>query len=249
MKRLKSIVLLLLIIAVVVFGVMAGVHYHKLSCEEVSVVVVSPSGNSPFTSHKAEKLIAKSGSNPVGQRMSKVNREALAAALQRDPWFDHIESTAAEGGKLVLTVAAKSPVAWVFPNDGSEPLILTDNGQLLPDDSTCQRLPVISGNIAADSKVKKATPFYEAYLTARAIAADSTYSAQYPQIFVRDDGQIELYSVLGDHTVLIGDASDIGDKLANLDAAYTNGILATNTYKSLDLRFHNRVYATKNETN
>ena len=126
--------------------------------------------------------------------------------------------------------------------------MLADNGQLLADDSRCANLLVINGNVGnckPRAFVKKKSPLHAAYTVAKTIANNKDYAAQYPEIFVRPDGQIELYSVLGGQTILLGNTDHLSDKLANLDAAYSHGLLDAGTYTSLDLRFKDRIYAVK----
>lgn len=251
MKNLKSLLVVLLLAGVVILAVAAGVRYFNTTCGELRIVINDKNEHTLLTEQQASALITKSDANPVGRKIRLFDRKALTAALQQNPWFNKIESTNVDGSCLTLHLSTKAPVAIVFaPN--ADPLILADNGQLLPDEPSCHNLPVINGDIAAvkaHTQVKKNSRLYNAYQIARTISSNPDHLAQYPQIFVRNDGQVELYSILGDHTVLLGNGEHLSEKFANLDAAYANGILDAGSYKSLDLRFHNRIYAVKSQTN
>lgn len=245
MKKLKSILVVFLLVVALVLVALAGYRYFNLSCTEVKVVIADKNTHTMVTEQQASKLILRSSANPVGQKVRKFDRKGIEQALKQNPWVKEIQSTAINGSCLTVTIATKTPLALVFPAD-APPLILANNGQLLPDDSRCSNLLVINGNVGKCTPhafVKKKSALHNAYAVAKAIAANSSYAAQYPEIFVRQDGQIELYSILGGHAILLGNADHLSDKLANLDAAYSHGLLDAGTYTTLDLRFKDRIYA------
>ena len=247
MKKLKSILVLLLLVAAIVLVAVAGFRYFNLTCEEVKVVIADKNSHTMVTEQQACQLILQSPANPVGQKARKFDREGINLALKQNPWVKGIQSVNVNGSCITVTIETKTPLALLFPEDCA-PLILTDNGQLLSDDPRCSNLLVINGkvgNCTPSAFVKKGTPMHHAYTVAKTIAGNKNYSAQYPEIFVRTDGQIELYSVLGGQTILLGNSDNLSDKLANLDAAYSQGILDVAPYRSLDLRFPNRIYAVK----
>lgn len=247
MKKLKSILVLLLLVVAIVLVAVVGVRYFTLTCEEVKVVIADKSNHTMVTEQQACELILQSPANPVGKKVRKFDREGIAQALKQNPWVKDVKSATANGSCLMVTIETKTPLALLFPEEGA-PLVLANNGQLLSDDPRCSNLLVINGKIGKcqpGSFVKKKSTLHNAYIIAQTIAGNSNYAAQYPEIFVRPDGQIELYSVLGGHTILLGNADNLSDKLENLDVAYSQGLLAAGSYQSLDLRFQDRIYAVK----
>ena len=247
MKKLKSILVLLLLVAAVALAVVAGVRYFNLPCSEMKVAIADKNSHTMVTETQVRSLILNSSANPIGQKVRKFDRKAIEQVLKQNPWVHGIQSTAINGSCLTITITTNTPLALVFPS-GHAPLVLADNGQLLADDSRCTNLLVINGNVGnckPRAFVKKKSPLHAAYTVAKTIANNKDYAAQYPEIFVRPDGQIELYSVLGGQTILLGNTDHLSDKLANLDAAYSHGLLDAGTYTSLDLRFKDRIYAVK----
>ena len=247
MKKLKSFLVLLLLVVAIVLVAVAGFHYFNRTCEEVKVVIADKNNRAMVSEQQACELILHSSANPIGKKVHKFDRDGMEQALQKNPWVKGIQSTNVNGSCLTVTIDTKSPLALLFPEDG-DPLVLASDGQLLSDDPRCTNLLVINGTVGKcqpQAFVKKGSVLYDAYTIAKSIAENSNYAAQYPEIFVRADGQIELYSVLGGHTILLGNADNLSDKLANLDAAYSKGILSAGPYQSLDLRFQDRIYAVK----
>jgi len=247
MKKLKSILVGLLLVAAVVLVALSGIRYFNLPCSEVKVVIADKNNFTMVSEQQARSLILSSSANPVGQKVRKFNREAIETALKQNPWVNGIQSTDINGGCLTITITTNTPIAWVFPENGDQ-LVLADNGQLLPDSPNCNELLVINGSVGDCQPQTSAVNnkmLNNAFLVAKAIRSNENYRAQYPEVFVRPDGQIELYSVLGGHAILLGNSDNISDKLANLDAAYSHGLLDADNYKSLDLRFKDRIYALK----
>lgn len=247
MKKLKSVLVLLLLVVAIILVAVAGFRYFTLTCEEVKVVIVDKNKNTMVTEQQACQLILKSPANPVGKKVRKYDRKGIEQAVKQNPWVSGVRSITVNGSSLTVAVETQSPIAFLFP-EGSSPLLLTSKGQLLPDDSRCSDLLIVNGSVGQcepNTSVHQSASLNNAYAVAKVIADNSNYAAQYPEIFVRPDGQIELYSVLGGHTILLGNAANISDKLANLDAAYSQGLLDVAPYKSLDLRFQNRIYAVK----
>lgn len=253
MKKLKSILVLFFLACVIVLVVVAVVHHLNLTCNALEVRIETVSGVSPLTEQTARQLITNSEANPLGGKVRKANVEAMENSLKKNPWFNKITATSVKGNRLIVTVNAKSPIALLCHPD-SDPLILTDNGQLLPDDARVNNLPIINGTITKLSpyfsvKKSKQVGLKNAYNIALFLSKNKDYAAQYPQIYVRTDGLVELYSIYGDQPVLIGNSDKLSQKLANVDLAYKKGILFTGNYKALDARFHDRIYAVKKQTN
>ena len=247
MKKLKSILVLLLLVVALVLVALAGFRYFNLPCSEVKVVIADKNSHTMVSEQQARALILNSSANPVGEKIRKFNHKAIEEALKQNPWVNGIKTTSISGSCLIVTITTKTPLAWVFPDKG-ESLVLADNGQLLPDSPDCDGLLVVNGNVGdcqPNAYVKDNRILNDVLPVARAIMGNEDYVAQYPEIFVRPDGQIELYSVLAGHTILLGSSDNISEKLANLDAAYSQGLLNATTYKSLDLRFKDRIYALK----
>ena len=251
MKKLKSILVFVLLAVALVLVAMAGFRYFNLPCSEVKVAIAGKNSRTMVSEQQARTLILNSAANPVGKKVRRFDRAAIENALKQNPWVKGVESISVNGECLTVTIITKTPLAWVFPAEGA-PLVIADNGQLLPDSPDCSELLVINGSIGncqPYSFVKQNASLNNAFLAAKLIMDNGDYAAQYPEIFVRPDGQIELYSVLGGHAILLGNSDRLSEKLANLDAAYAQGLLDAGTYSSLDLRFADRIYAVKSETN
>lgn len=251
-NKLRKVLIGVLSVAVAVMLVIAMVHSRNQKCESIEIAFAQSNSSQYFTEQQALQLLKNSSAYPVGKRVREIDADAMKKVLAQNPWFNDIQDISADGSNLTLTISVSAPISRVFPLTG-ESFILGNNGALLPDDTLCPNLIVISGNIsttyapATNVSSSREQPLVEAYRVALQISKSAADCAQFPQIFVGKDGQLELYSTLGEHAILIGDAADIAGKLANIRSAYANGILylGSENYSSLDARFPDRIYARK----
>ena len=254
--KLRNYLIAVLVLAVAVFVVMGIVKSHNRKCDAMEIHVVQAGSNTMLSENGVRQMIEKSPANPLGRPTRNINRCDIEEVLKHNHWFNSIEEFTVSGSVLKMTVSTKSPIAEVFP-ENSEPYLLGDNGDLLPDDTPCQDLVVISGHITTGYSPGKNvlqnlndTALWNAYQVAHYLQNSPDDKAQFPQVMVRPDGQIELFSNLGHHTVLLGDASNLPEKFSNIASAYSSILcIGTENYSSLDARFTNRIYAHKTAKN
>lgn len=76
---------------------------------------------------------------------------------------------------------------------------------------------------------------------------DEFWSNQIQQIYVADNGEVELVPRVGEHTVLLGAPTRVEEKLARLKEFYTEGLnkVGWNKYSALNLKYDNQVICKK----
>ena len=253
-NKLRNVLIGVLCVAVLILLAVAVVRSHNQKCETLKISIAQSDCSKYFTEQQALQLLKNSDVYPVGKKIREIDAAALKKTLSQNPWFNDLKNISIEGTTLTLTLSVTTPIAMVFPLS-NQPYILGNNGAMLPDNPQCTNLTIINGNInvpytrAANVNSLNNKPLIEAYRTALQISKSATSRAQFPQIYVNNIGQIELYSTLGNHLILLGDASNIADKLNNIRSVYANGILplGANNYSYLDARFPDRIYARKTE--
>lgn len=249
--------MLLLALVVVVFAVIAVVHSHNQKCTSVKVSVVNTTTNTSFSDQVVEQILKTAGLYPLGKSVGSVDRTAIENALRQNVWFDSIVALSTKGSRIELKVAARIPLIQVYV-EGEDPYLISDNGSFLPyPHNVASRLIVVNGNVSAKYKAGARIEscsdkaLREAFQAARFISSDPQAKAQYSQIYIAPDGQLQLYNSITRHIVVIGDASDLREKMDNVEAAYRDGIIymPSDEYTSIDARFKDRVYATKKNAN
>ncbi|MEP7169164.1 MAG: cell division protein FtsQ, partial [Bacteroidota bacterium] len=79
------------------------------------------------------------------------------------------------------------------------------------------------------------------------IANDAFWNAQVEQIYVTEQSEIELIPRVGNHRIILGDASQLDEKFNKLMIFYKQGLNNTgwNNYNTINLKFTNQVVCTK----
>ncbi|MBQ7550873.1 MAG: hypothetical protein IJT04_05035 [Bacteroidales bacterium] len=255
MKKFKSILIICLVLAVLVIVVVSAVRIRKQTCEAFVVKIENMGENKVFSAVDVENLLRAAGQYPVGKVQKSIKREALSNVLSANVWFDRITSLSRKGNELLLVVSMKKPLVRVFPQHGASFLLDTQGG-LLPDSSgVLDRLPVLNGSIKTNYK-KNATidsikekSLLNAYEIISKVSEDECLAAQFPQFVARPNGELDMYSVVGNQMVHVGWADNIDEKLQNLHIIYADALayMNMNDYSQLDIRYKNRIFATKKE--
>ena len=256
--KLKGILLLFLLIAVAAGVVIAIVSLRPKVCERVEVRLEYTGTDTLLTGREVLSVLSSHGLNPVGAAPGKLRRSEIEEALRSNVWFDSLLNLTPVGSTLKMDIRVKSPLIAVYPANGL-PYFIGHDGELLPDDSrVCSSLPVLNGNIRTpytpgkNVRDLKEHTLQDAYRIALAISADSVFSTQLTQLYVNDDSEIEACCPLFRHTVLFGRADNLEQKIRQLHIVYDEALInmPADTYAEVDVRFKNRVFATrKNITN
>ena len=256
--KLKGILLLLLLVAVAAGVVVALVCLRPKVCERVEVRLEYTGTDTLLTQQEVLSILNSQGLRLEGSAPGQLRRADVENALRTNVWFDSLLNLTPVGSTLMMDIRVKSPLIAVYPTNGM-PYFIGRNGELLPDNSRVQSpLMVLNGKVGTPYRPGKTVAtandptLQEAYRIALAIEADSVFSSQLTQLFVNDDSEVEAYSPLFRHSVLFGHADNIEQKLRQLHIVYDEALIymPDDTYSKVDVRFKNRVFATrKNITN
>ena len=238
--------------------VIAIVCLRPKTCERVEVRLEYPGSDTLLTPQEVLAIINSHGLQMVGSAPGQLRRSEVENALRSNVWFDSLLTLTPVGSTLVMDIRVKSPLLAVYPANGL-PYFVGHKGEMLPDNSRVRsHLTVLNGNVRTpymqgkNVRDLKDRALNDAYRIALAIEADTTFSHQLTQLYVNDDTEIEAYNPLFRHTVLFGHADNIGPKLRQLHIVYDKALIymPADTYAKVDIRFKNRVFATrKNITN
>ena len=256
--KLKGILLLFLLIAVTAGVVIAIVCLRPKVCERVEVRLEYTGADTLLTQQEVISILNSHGLQLVGSAPGQLRRTDVENALRTNVWFDSLLNLTPVGSTLMMDIRVKSPLIAVYPANGM-PYYIGHKGELLPDNSRVQsNLMVLNGNVNTPYSTGKSVDavkehsLQDAYRIALAIEKDSIFSSQLTQLYVNDDSEVEAYSPLFRHSVLFGHADNLEQKLQQLHIVYDEALiyLPDDSYSKVDVRFKNRVFATrKNITN
>ncbi|MBQ7490305.1 MAG: hypothetical protein IJT51_07300 [Bacteroidales bacterium] len=248
----RSLLMILLFLGVVALTIVAYLQQRKSVCENVAVSITYSGSHKPVSEKEIVALIGRSGIKTVGVEKHTVNLAALYDTISKIPFVKTIKPIYFSGTTLNIDLELHGMVAHVYPLDG-EDFFICEDGTLLPySPRVKERMLIANGFILAPpARIKEAgaagKTLNSIYMLAGVIASDDFYKAQFKQIFVNSEHELELVASVGRHTVLIGDGTNAEEQLSQLRTAYKQGIsfMEPDKYCQLDLRFKNRIIAQK----
>jgi cell division protein FtsQ len=187
-----------------------------------------------------------------GSQISALNLRSMEQIVERNAWVKNAEMFVDNNQVLQVSIEERQPVARVFTLDGSS--FYLDSGALrLPlSDKLSARVPSFTSFPTDKKTLSKPDSqlLHNVVALGKYILADSFWMAQVAQIDITPQSGFEMVPVVGDHIVVLGDASDLDKKFRHLYAFYKQAWLQNgiNTYEKLDVQYSNQVVAVKKGT-
>jgi cell division protein FtsQ len=233
-----------------------------MACKEVLIKVNDSLGNSFIDEKDVREIIDDKIGKPEGKSLASINISMLEKMIDNNPYVLKSEVFSTLDGKLVLQVQQRRPIVRII-NASGENFYIDEQGVLMPvSDKNSARVPVANGNIVnreTEQKIRKATEqevedtafhaniLEKIYAVANHIRQSDFWTAQIEQIYVNAEGDMELIPLVGNHTIVFGDATQIEKKFNKLFLFYREGLNKTgwNQYSKIDVRFNDQVVCTK----
>lgn len=220
---------------------------------------------------KADKLITnpdvdsilRAVHNPLkGQYLGDINIEKIESAVKRQPYVADADVYMYLDGTVEIDISQRQPVLRIY-NTRNESFYLDGLGHLLPlNPSFSARVIIANGFInepfsrktcyLVDSVRMKDSLEYGSvmnnlYKVATYIMKDRFFRAQIQQIYVNQNGEMELIPRVGNHVILIGNADDLEEKFDKLFVFYRKGLSQTGwqKYNLINIKYKNQVVCSK----
>lgn len=266
-KRKKIVYLLLWCSLAVSFFITLGFVDKKeaeLVCRDLDVHVNYDDDNFFVDEADIRQIIRNKGDSIIHQPLSTIDIPALEKAINTHAAIENAEVYVTINGELKVEVEQRKPLLRII-NARGESYYMDTRGKLMPlSDKYTARVLIANGNIedgyAARYKYEiseyetrkelKKSLLDDLYTIAQCINADAFWTAQIQQLFVNENREFELIPRVGDHKIILGDASEAEVKLQKLMTFYREGLNATgswNKYAVINLKYKNQVVCTKKE--
>lgn len=194
--------------------------------------------------NEVRDLLVQSKHYPEGELLEKIDLAELESVLVASPYIDEALCFKTVDGKVSMQITPRVPVLHVLNAQGEDYYIDNRNGTMPRGHHTAD-LIVMTGNVPR----AKAGSLYSPLGVF--LSEDDFWSQQIQEIHVTQEGELQLTPRIGEHIILLGDTSDIEDKLQRMRTFYTEGLdrAGWNRYQTLDLRFKGQVIGIKKEKN
>ena len=192
--------------------------------------------------NEVRELLIKSKYFPENELLERVDLAALESVLVASPYIDKALCYKTVEGKVAMHIRPRVPVLHVLNAEG-EDFYIDNCDSIMPRGHHTADLIVMTGN------VPRATAGALYSRMGIFLSSDEFWNQQIQEIHVTHGGELEITPRIGDHIILLGDTSDIREKLERMQTFYSEGLdkVGWNRYKAIDLRFKDQVIGIKKD--
>jgi cell division protein FtsQ len=198
----------------------------------------------------AAQLSRSGWGNLEGMLLDSVDLQGIEQAISRNPFVDAAHAYIDIQGRLSIRVTQREPVLRVV-NRHLESFYIDRTARIMPVSSEyAADVLVASGNIndrPAPGDSLRTTVLRDLFELNRWLHKNELYKALFVQVFVNARGEYELIPRVGNHTVLLGDLTDLDEKMEKLLALYRTALDAEGweKYRLVNLKFKDQVICKK----
>ena len=240
MKWLKGIINVSLLVGLGFLLSFTEQQQQNLPCQGVSIQLEDELTS--FIS-RGEILLLLNGlvDSVEGLPLSELPLYEIELTIEQHALIAEAEAYVLPDGALEVVLKQKEPMVRLQHQSGKE-FYLTEEGQPFPlSQIYTQRVLVANGHIADSDDVAAV-----ARLSAL-IVKDDFWKAQITQVYLNEAKELELIPRVGNHTILLGKAEDLEEKLEKLMLFYTKGVPQTgwNSYRLINLKYKDQIVCVK----
>ncbi|MDR3047336.1 MAG: hypothetical protein LBU51_06965 [Bacteroidales bacterium] len=242
MKKLVLVLKLLIFVGVIAVVILAVVKMSARKCTDISIKIDSENEYPAISDEYLISTLLQAPFPIVGEKLKDIHTDSISKIIKLNPFIEEIEKIRFERTTLVITVKLKEILMRVFPEKG-EQFFIDKKGEILPFSPLVKEKTIVANGHIANNK----TQLQKLFLLATAIDNHEFSKSQFWQIFVNAHHEFELIPTIGDQIVLVGDETNIEQKLFNLEKVFSNILIfkGLNEYSYLDARFQNRIISKK----
>jgi cell division protein FtsQ len=238
-------------VTTMVFFVMAWIEKDKKTIKDIQIQIAGEE-TQLFINERDIKEMLKAGGHIIGAKMSALNLSAIEKTVAGNPWVKKAEIFYNNQQVLHVLIEERIPIARIFTPGGAS-FYLDSTGLRLPlSEKVVARVPMFTGFPSdrpilskPDSQLLK-----EVVTLGKFLHNDSLWGAQIAQVDISQQGSFELVTVIGEHIIALGNATDLEQKFLRLQTFYKQAWMqkGVNYYERLDIRYKDQVVAIKQGT-
>ncbi len=262
MKRILTIAFWIAIIAGVSYlFIFANIKQDKLICPKFEINVNYNDAPVLLTQGNIRQEITRNKIKVRGKELGKIEVEKIQGLLNQNPFIKTATLTTGVNGVVKASVIQRNPVVRVVDLKGTQ-FYIDEEGYLMPLSREYPARVIIAGGkikpVGKINKYKSNNPdqlqykklpsdLQKIYITAMAVRQDAFSNSLIEQLFLNEAGEIEMFPKIGKQSIILGDTSQISEKLRNLKVFYTDGMKTSgwDSYKTINLKYRNQVVCTK----
>jgi cell division protein FtsQ len=263
LNKLKTIAIWLGIIAYMVLTIaFVDKKEQRLLCNGIEVEIVDSVRTGFIEEEDIIRLLDKNDFEIRGIELQTINTKILEQNVNKLPAVKQAEVYKTIDGKLKIEINQREPILRMVDVRGDN-IYIDSEGYYLPvsEKHTSHVLvangyvPAVDANdtnsvmglLSQNPENREIQLIHNLYRLANYIYTNKFWKAQFVQLYVDENHEVELIPRVGAHIIKLGDITDFEYKLFKLKALYFKGFNAMgwNNYEIINLKYSNQVICTK----
>lgn len=200
-----------------------------------------------FIDEKDVMAMLAGNGHTAGKPIGGMNLRQMESLLEKNSWVKNAEMFLDNNQVLQVRIEERQPVARVFALNGSSFYVDGSALRLPLSEKLSAKVPVFTG-FPSDRRLlahPDSLLLGDIVKLGTYILADSFWMSQVAQVDITPQSHFCLVPVVGDHTIVFGNAEEIEKKFTKLYTFYKKAWLQNgiNTYEKLDVQYDNQVVA------
>jgi cell division protein FtsQ len=234
-------------------------------CRAIDIAIGHETDNNFIDESDVKTIVCDKGNALVGHPLSTLNINQMEKVIRNNPFVENAEVYETINGIVKIDVKQRKPLLRIF-NSHDESFYVDENGTYMPlSEKYSAPVMVATGYIKERFRIHtlKINPAQEdqdttyhktiiddLFLLAKHIDTDELLKSLIVQVYVNQEGLIELTPRIGNYQIVLGTIDNMKEKLKNLIVVYKKGLSKTgwDQYESIDLQYKNQVICTKIKT-
>jgi cell division protein FtsQ len=185
-------------------------------------------------------LLSKNDLSPKDKSISSINTQAIEDLLKSNEMIASVEAYKTPSGMIKLEIEQKIPIMRIMSTTGD--YYIDNNGKVMPISRRYSaNVPFVSGYVEKDVMLPDLFKF------ALFLQSNKFWNNQIDQIYIQQNGEVQLIPRVGNHKIVLGSFDDFEEKLDNLSLFYKKVIpkVGWEKYEVINLTYKNQIVCTK----
>ncbi|MDR0207305.1 MAG: hypothetical protein LBI45_08640 [Bacteroidales bacterium] len=255
MKIIKFLVSALLTLGVIVLVIWSVIKAKEQKCTDAFVTIRTQKEMQLLSKSDILNILKRNHVEWEGKTIKEIGLSNIHKVLADENYIKSVDKVHILGTKLQIEVTLYDVLLEINRANGDK-FLLDANGIYLPYSPKVKNDVIIASGYIPNTFQNKEritfehTELYEIFTVATLIHADPFYNALFRKMYVNEKLEIVLTPSVGDVPVLFGTMQDAEHKLKVLRRMYEDVMPYTpeNKFAQLDVRYKNRIVATKTKS-
>lgn len=226
------------------------------NCKRISVRIIDSASYSFITSEHISSLVHNDNEMILGTPIKDISISDIEKRIRKIKELESVEVYKTADGVLHIEADQRDPAVRIITSYGNS-YYLDGEGEIIPHSLIyTPRVIVVSGNIyLPDNAISEGnirslpeeSMMKKILKVVNYVNEDEFWGDQIEQIWVSDNGNLEIIPRVGNHVVKIGNPESFEKKLGYLENLYSQALplVGWNTYREINLMYEGQIVCKK----